>query len=120
MSGKIFRRPERRTRDGAVLLSHNHISLLQGLLDRPGARSVSKFDLISAAQPYIRRYRGERPSRGSLYYATSTLHSSWVAWKREGSRVVYRLRPRGRAILDGHVRARVAGFGEYVPGRVYR
>ena len=61
MSCDLNRRPERRTRDGAVLLSRNHISLLQGLLDRP----------------------------------------------------------RGRAILDGHVRARVAGFGEYVPGRVH-
>ena len=110
--------PERRTRNGAVLLTHNHISLLQGLLDRPGARAESKHDLILAAQPYIRRYRGQLPSWWTTYRATHTLHPSWVDWKREANRLVFTLLPRGRAILDGQVPARILGVGTYVPGRL--
>ena len=109
--------PERRTRDGAVLLSHNHISLLQGLLDRPGGRAVSKRDMIAAARPYIRRYRGDALARWGLNLGAYTLHPSWVDWKREGNRLVFTLLPRGRAILDGQVRARIVGVGTFVPGR---
>jgi hypothetical protein len=113
---KVYR--ERLDREGAVLLTHNHISLLQGLLDRPGACALSKWDLIAAAQPYIKRYRGQLPSWWTTYRATYTLNPSWVHWKREGSRLVFRLLPRGRAILDGHVPARILGVGRHVPGRV--
>lgn len=111
--------PERLSRDGAVLLSHNHISLLQGLLDRPGGRAESKRDLIAAAQPYVVRYRGRAPSWWTMNLATYTLHPSWVDWKRDGGRLVYTLRPRGRAILDGEVRARILGVGMYVPGSAW-
>lgn len=111
-------RPERLSRDGAVLLTHNHISVLQGLMDRPGGRARSKWDLIAAAQPYIKRYRGGLPSWWSIYRATHTIHPSWVHWKREENRLVFRLLPRGRAILEGHVPARILGVGRHVPGRV--
>ena len=107
--------PERLTRDGAVLLSHNHISLLQGLLDRPGGRAASKRDLIAAAQPYIRRYRPNPPSWWTVNLATYTLNPAWVDWKRQGNRIVFTLRPRGRAILEGEVPARIIGVGPYVP-----
>ena len=110
-------RPERLGRDGSVLLSHNHISLLQGLLDRPGGRAGSKRDMIAAARPYVIRYRGRVPSWWTMNLATYTLHPSWVRWNREGNRVAYTLLPRGRAILDGEVRARIIGVGLYVPGR---
>jgi len=89
------RHPERLTRDGAVLLSHNHISLLQGLLDRPGGRAKSKRDLIAAAQPYVRRYRASPPSWWTMNLATYTLHPSWVNWRRKGGRLIYRLLARG-------------------------
>jgi hypothetical protein len=114
-------RPERLARDGAVLLSHNHLSLLQGLLDRPRGRARSKRDLIAAAQPYLRRYRGCPPSWWTVNLATYTLNPAWVLWRRQGNRLVYKLRPRGRAILEGTVAARVIGFGRYRPGeRAFR
>jgi hypothetical protein len=112
--------PERRRRDGAVLLTHNHISLLQGLLDRPGGRALSKRDLIDAARPYIKRYRGSVPSWWTTYRSTNTLHPSWVYWKRKGNRIEFRLTPRGRGILDGKVRAHVLGHGAYVPAKALR
>jgi hypothetical protein len=109
-------RPERLGRDGSVLLSHNHISLLQGLLDRPGGRAHSKRDMIAAARPYVTRYRGRVSCWCTINLATYTLHPSWARWKREGNRVAYTLLPRGRAILDGEVRARIIGVGLYAPG----
>jgi len=112
--------PERLGRNGAVLLTHNHISFLQGLLDRPGGRAVSKRDLIAAAQPYVRRYRGGPAPWRTLSYATYTLHPSWVNWEREGNRLVYTLLPRGRAILDGALRAHIVGVGPYVPASCRR
>ena len=73
--------------------------------------------MIAAARPYIRRYRGDAPSRWGLNLGAYTLHPSWVDWKREGNRLVFTLLPRGRAILDGQVRARIVGVGTFVPGR---
>ncbi len=111
------RYPERLTRDGAVLLSRRTTSdLLQGLLDRPRSRAESKRDLIAAAQPYVRRYRGSPPSWWTMNLATYTLHPSWVDWRRKGGCLVYRLLPRGRAILNGKVPARIIGVGRFVPG----
>ena len=112
-------RPERLSRDGAVLMSHNHISLLQGLLDRPHGRAESRRDLIAAAQPYVVRYRWRAPSWWTMCLATYTLNPSWVHWRREGSRLVYMLLPRGRAILEGKVPARILGVGMYVPGSAW-
>lgn len=113
------RRPERLARDGAVLLSHNHLSLLQGLLDRPGARAISKRDLIAAARPYVVRYRTVPPSWWTMNLATYTLHPSWVHWRRERGRLVYRLLPRGRAIVEGVVPARILGIGLYGSGKAW-
>jgi hypothetical protein len=109
---------ERLARDGAVLLSHNHLALLQGLLDRPRATACSKRDLIAAARPYVVRARGFASCYSTMSLAVSTLHPRWVRWRQEGGRLVYRLRPRGRAILDGQVPARIVGKGMYRPGRV--
>lgn len=111
-------RPERLARDGAVLLSHNHLALLQGLLDRPGGTACSKRDLIAAARPYVIRARGCASCYTTMSLAVSTLHPAWVHWQHEAGRLVYRLQPRGRAILEGQVPARVVGRGLYRPGRV--
>lgn len=112
-------RPERLARDGAVLLSYNHIALLQGLLDRPRGRAGSQRDLIAAAQPYLIRYRSYRPAWCTVSLSTYTLNPAWVHCRRKGRCNVYTLRPRGRAILDGLVRARIVGVGLYVPGSAW-
>jgi hypothetical protein len=111
-------RPERRTWDGAVLLTHNHIAVLQGLLDRPGGRAPSKRDLVAAALPYVCRYRRGVAYPAGIAHSIARLPSSLVHWRREGNRKVFTLRPRGRAILDGKLPARIRGIGPYVPGRV--
>ena len=108
--------PERRRRDGAVLLTHNHISFLQGLLDRPGGRAESKRDLIAAALPYVSRYRPGLPSWWTLALAANSLHPAWVRWRRKGNRLQFTLLPRGRAILAGEVPAHILGFGTHLPG----
>jgi hypothetical protein len=69
----------------------------------------------------MRRYRGDRLwSWYPLDRPVHGLHPLWVHWKRKGRCIVYTLRPRGRAILDGEVPARIFGFGPYLPGRVQR
>lgn len=112
------RYPERRRRDGAVLPTHNHISFLQGLLDRPDGRARSKRDLIAAALPYVKRYRPNAPCWWTLNLAANSLHPSWVDWRRKGTRLEFTLLPRGRAILSGEVPAHILGFGPHVSGTV--
>lgn len=108
--------PERCRRDGAVLLTHNHISFLQGLLDRPDGRAESKRDLIAAALPYVSRYRRGLPSWWTLNLAANSLHPAWVEWRRKGNRIEFTLLPRGRGILAGEVPAHILGFGPHAPG----
>jgi hypothetical protein len=86
----------------------------------PRWRAHSKRDLIAAAQPYVHRYRGRTASWWTVDRAVYSLHPSWVHWRRQGNRLVYTLLPRGRAILDGEVPARIVGVGPHVPGIVRR
>ena len=108
-------RREPRTRDGAPLLTRNHLAFLQGLLDRPGGRCRSQKDLIRAAWPYVARYRGSEPSWWCVQAATRTLPWVWVSRRRRGNRLEFRLLARGRAIATGEVPARVRGMGPWDP-----
>jgi hypothetical protein len=109
------RRPEPRTREGAPLLTHNHLAFLQALLDRPRGRARSSKELVQAAWPYVARYRGSEPSWSCIEKATRTLPPVWVSRHRRGNRLEFRLLARGRAIVTGEVRARVRGMGPWTP-----
>jgi hypothetical protein len=99
-----------------LLLTHNQLVLLQGLLDRPRGVARSRRDLARAALPYVKRFRPALPSYWSLYHASDNLPGEWVARRRVGNRIEFRLRPRGRAILDGRVGPiRLRGFGAWAP-----
>ncbi len=47
---------EKITKSGEILLSHHHISLLHGLMDRPEGIALSVGDWLLASLPYGRRY----------------------------------------------------------------
>ena len=100
------------TADGAVLLTHNHVVLLQALLDRPAATARSYNDWVHAALPYA-RVRTALPSEWCLRRAMRTVHAAWAARTRTGARIEVALTERGRAILDGQVAAHVRGRGPY-------
>ena len=106
------RTPEPRTRAGEVLLSHNHICLLHALYDRPAATAVSTADWMRAALPYTRLFR-YRPSIGCLEGSIHSLHNSWVTHKRPDHKHRWTLAPRGLAILERTVPARIRGVGPY-------
>jgi hypothetical protein len=112
---------EPRLKTGALLLTHNQLAFLQGLLDRPRGIARSRRDLVRAATPYVTqlRARGSRLQAGfsysCLYKAVRNLPAIWVARKRAGNRIEFRILQRGRAILDGRVLVHVRGFGPYVP-----
>jgi hypothetical protein len=113
--GSRVRPREPRTRDGAALLTRNHLAFLQGLLDRPGGRCRSQKDLIQAAWPYVTRYRGSEPSWWCIQKATRTLPFVWVSRRRRGSRLEFRLLARGRAIATGAAPAWIRGMGAWTP-----
>ena len=102
-------RGEQFCKDGSVNISRNHLVLLQGLLDRPAATALGRWDCDRAARPYIRRYRGDTESNWILYHAIDWLPACWAERKRRGRYMSYRLRQRGREILDGRVPAKVSG-----------
>jgi hypothetical protein len=106
-------RPEPRTREGDVLLSHNHLALLHGLYDRPNGQAESRNDWIRAALPYIRQIK-EDSSAWRLFAAMPTIHPSWVTERRQGRRVVATLTERGREIVERKLRSRVRGHGPYL------
>jgi hypothetical protein len=106
-------KPERRARSGAVLLSHNHIALLQALVGFTDQIAPSTKDWVRAAVPLA---SGRFWSvYGSVYPAVKTLHPSWVSRERRGNKISARLSIRGRKIVSGEVRARIIGVGLYVP-----
>lgn len=100
------------TKAGEVLLSHNHMALLHGLLDRPDSKAASIADWLRASMPYLARYRGY-PSIHVLEKAIQRVHPSWVRRERVGRCIQVTLLPRGRAIIDRVVPARVLGLGRY-------
>lgn len=101
--------------DGSLKLSRNHLALLQGLLDRPDATAASRRDLVAAARPHIRPFRGDMPSDRILDKAVDTLHPWWVDKRREGRAMTYQLSQRGRDIVEGRVEVRVSGRSRYKP-----
>jgi len=102
-------------RDGSLKLSRNHLALLQALLDRPQCTAGSRRDLVAAARPYVRRYRGDRPSDDILNRAVDTLHPWWVEKRCAGRRMTFSLSQRGRDIVEGRVPARISGRSGYRP-----
>ncbi len=103
---------EPRTVAGEVLLSHNHIALLHGLYDRPDGVAESCADLVRAAFPYLEQMR-TMPSVWCLRRSLRTLHPLWASRARKGNRIVVSLEPRGRAIVERNLPARVRGRGLY-------
>lgn len=106
-------RLEPRYKTGEVRLSHNHVALLVGLLDRPDGRAASITDWIAAALPVAQRfYRGA--TWWTLYRAHESLFREWVTYMRVGSRCTVTLTPRGREIADRTVPSRITGRGPFV------
>jgi hypothetical protein len=103
---------ERLCKDGRILVSPNHIALLNGLLDRPKGVARSYTDLARAALPHLARYRSD-PRPNALLGAMHRLPSTWVERHRVGRRVECALTDRGRAIVNCDVPARVTGEGPY-------
>jgi len=110
---------ERWGRDGALILSRNHLALLKGLLDRPNATAIGRWDWVAATRPYVRRYRGAQRGDPALYDAIDWLPFRWVERQRRGRYIAYRLLERGRGLLDGSVLARVSGRTLHAPGRFW-
>ena len=103
---------ERVTRAGEVLLSHNHIALLHGLMDRPDGIALSVSDWMAASLPYARRYR-PYVSAGMLEKSIRTMHPSWIHRHKAGRCIHATLLSRGRAIIDRQVAARIRRYGAY-------
>lgn len=104
-----------------LILTHNQIAFLQGLFDRPRGVARSRRDLVAAATPYViqlrARGRGIRSgfSYSCLYKSVRNLPSAWVARRRVGNRIEFRLLPKGRAVIEGRAGAiRVRGVGPWV------
>jgi hypothetical protein len=99
-----------------LLLTHNQLAFLQGLLDRPPGVARSRRDLVRAAHPYVKRFRPTLPSYWSLYQAVYNLPASWVARRRVGNRIEFRLLHEGRAVIEGRAGAiRLRGIGSWAP-----
>jgi len=105
-------RRENVTNSGEILLSHHHIALLHGLMDRPKGIALSVGDWLLASLPYGRRYR-DYVSVGMLQKAIRTMHPSWVHRHKAGRCIQATLLSRGRAIIDRDLAARIRGRGAY-------
>jgi hypothetical protein len=116
MGRRWWRRLDELGRSKPLVITHNQLALLQGLLDRPRGVARSRRDLARAALPYVKPYRQHHPSFWTLYHAADNLPGDWVACRRVGNRVEFRILPRARAILEGRVGPiRLRGFGPWVP-----
>ena len=112
-------RPEPRTKAGEILLSHNHLCLLHGLYDRPAGTAPTTNDWVTSALPYVRMFR-HLPSEYTLRGSIARMHRGWVETTRHGRRRQWSLTPRGRAILQLEVPARIRGHGKYAGMRELR
>ncbi len=56
-----------------IVLTHNQLAFLQGLLDRPRGVALSRRDLVAAATPYIIQLRSGF-SYSCLYKAVREAH----------------------------------------------
>lgn len=117
MGRRWWKRPDEFARSKPLLITHNQLAFLQGLLDRPGGVARSRRDLARAALPYVKPYRPPHlPSFWTLYHAADNLPGDWVACERVGNRVEFRILPTGRAILEGRAGpVRLRGFGSWAP-----
>lgn len=100
------------TRRDEVILSPNQICLLLGLFDRPKFTASSTKDLTRAALPYVRLMAGV-PGVARLEHASRRLNMAWLTCDRVGRCNVWRLTPRGIAIVEQIVPAHIAGYGPY-------
>ena len=104
--------PELRTAAGEILISHNHIALLQGLYACPRRTARSHVEWIRVSLPYVRRYRRDS-SPGCLEFSARRLHDRWVRRIRIGRRIEVSLTTRGRAIVEARLPVRIRGWGTY-------
>jgi hypothetical protein len=104
--------PEPTTAGGAPLLTHNHVILLQALLDRPRATATSYKQWVRTAMPYARMLRAF-PSETSVRRGIRTLNEAWATRHRHGRKIAVTLTARGHAILELRVAAHVRGYGPY-------
>lgn len=115
--------PERYYRNGDLALGTYLLALLHGLLDRPHGKAIGARDLMRAAFPYAPGSSNPGPTKGTytaLRDQIRRLPTSWVARSKVGRLTCYRLLPRGRAVLEGRIPARLGGGGKYVPGLQWR
>jgi len=107
-----------------MILTHNQLAFLQGLLDRPRGVARSRRDLVAAATPYViqLRAKGRGPgirsgfSFSCLYKAVRNLPLDLVVRRRIGRRIEFRLLPKGRAVVEGRAgEIRVRGLGPWMP-----
>ena len=112
--GYGFRRShsERRTKDGAVLVTHNQLLLLHGLLDRPKAAAVTYVDWVDASMPYLRCFARHAPA-SRLFKSILRLPDEWVTRTKTGHCWRCQLTLRGWSLLDGSLPAQVFGHGTY-------
>jgi hypothetical protein len=104
--------PELKTSAGEILISHNHIALLQGLYASPRRRTHTIGEWISASTPYVKRYR-RSSSPGCLLFAARRLNPRWVTKVRRGRRIEVSLTKRGAAIVEARVSVWVHGWGTH-------
>ena len=102
--------PEPTNKRGEILLSRNHVPLLQALLDRPHGMALSHAEWFRAALPYAAQM-GTLPS--GLLRGQHTIHHSWVNRMKIGSGLAVQLTERGHAILDRKLEAYVRYTGPY-------
>lgn len=112
--GYGFRRgaSERLTKHGELIVTRNQLMLLHGLLDRPGAASVSYLDWVDASLPYQRRLETS-PRPGRLLQSIHRVPDAWVTRVKTGKGVRCQLTLRGWWILDRTLPAHVTGHGTY-------
>jgi hypothetical protein len=106
-------RGERFSKDGALVLSRNHLALIQGLLDRPLGTAQSRDDLLRAALPHVRGHRDGLPSYWTVAKSVRTIPRSLIARRRIGNKVHFSLTQRARDVLSGKVAAYVTALGPY-------
>lgn len=78
------RRRHRISRPGEIFVSHDHIAILNGLLDRPDGMASSGTDLCRAARPYLKLF-------GSTINDWSLTYRAWkmprAPFPKSGARV---------------------------------
>ena len=105
-------RPVRTTAAGEILITHNHIALLQGLYACPRGTAFSHAEWIRSSLPYVLVFR-QSSSAGCLRFAARRLDHRWVTKIRRGRRIEVSLTERGRAIVENRIPVRVRGWGIY-------